>query len=229
MKSLSLNEAVEWRTPIWAPAVSSALERASAILPSNARILEIGYNNGMMSSYMAARYGWNIVGYEIDDSLQLKAETTARKYGMEEKIDFRVCSPEDTLLIKGNYDAVFLKSVLYHISDKAVYRKWIDWLHSVVKDGGLVIAVENGRGGIIDRLYRKIIKRSRWGSFLLFDRWTDQELRKRFGHVDISYFGRFSQFFTSYPKICRIVRRFENRFLPSGSTHCFIASIIACK
>ena len=47
----------------------------------------------------------------------------------------------------GDYDTVFLKSVLYHISDKDNYRNWLDWLHSVVKDGGLVIAVENGRGG----------------------------------------------------------------------------------
>ncbi|MCK4527819.1 methyltransferase domain-containing protein [candidate division WOR-3 bacterium] len=147
MKGPSLNEAVEWRMPIWAPAVSSALDRAAAMLPSDARVLEIGYNSGMMSCYMAAYYGWNIVGYDIADSSRIKAESTARHYGLEGMTDFRICSPDKTLSIQGDYDAVFLKSVLYHISDKAVYRNWLDWLHCIIKDGGVVIAVENGRGG----------------------------------------------------------------------------------
>ena len=57
MTNLFINEAVEWRIPIWAPAVSRALDTAAAILPSDAKILEIGYNSGMMSCYMAAMKG----------------------------------------------------------------------------------------------------------------------------------------------------------------------------
>lgn len=57
MTGPSLNEAVEWRTPIWVLAVSSALDRAATLLPSDARVLEIGYNSGMMSCYMAAMNG----------------------------------------------------------------------------------------------------------------------------------------------------------------------------
>lgn len=147
MSSPILYEAVEWRIPVWVPAVSSALDRAAAMLPSDAKVLEIGYNSGMMSCYIAAWYGWNIVGYDIADSSRIKAEATARRYELEEMTDFRVCSPDETLSIQGDYDAVFLKSVLYHISDKAVYRNWLDWLHSIVKDDGVVIAVENGKGG----------------------------------------------------------------------------------
>ena len=143
----SLNEAVEWRIPIWAPAVSSALDRAADLLPSDAKVLEVGYNSGMMSCYLAGHYGWKIVGYDIADSSRIKAEATARLYGVEGMTDFRICSPDETLSIEGPYNAVFIKSVLYHISDKAVYKSWLDWLHSVVKDGGVVIAVENGRGG----------------------------------------------------------------------------------
>ena len=223
-----LNEAVEWRMPIWAPAVSSALDRAAAMLPSDAKVLEIGYNSGTMSCYMASRYGWNVVGYDIADSSRIKAEETALYYGLEENSDFRVCSPDETLSIKGDYDAVFLKSVLYHISDKGVYRSWLDWLHSVVKDGGVVIAVENG-GGVIDKIYRKNIKRSRWADFLLFDGWVEQKFRQRFRHVDIRYFGRFAQFFTSLPKVCRLIRTFEDRFCPPSADHCFVASVVARK
>jgi cyclopropane fatty-acyl-phospholipid synthase-like methyltransferase len=229
MSNPSLSEAVEWRTPVWVPAVSSALDRAAAILPLNAKVLGIGYNTGMMSCYMAARYGWNIVGYDIYDSSRTKAEEVARHYGLEEMTDFRVCSPDETLSIQGEYDAVFFKSVLYHISDKGVYRNWLNWLNSVIRSGGVVIAVENGRGGMIDRFYRKSLKRSRWADFLLFDGWAEQEFKIIFRNVDIKYFGRFSQFFTPFPKACRLITSLENRFLPPGADHCFIASIVAQK
>ena len=155
MTGLSLNEAVEWRTPIWVLAVSSALDRAAAMLPSNAKVLEIGYNSGMMSCYMAARYGWNIVGYDIYDSAKDRAEETSRRYGLEGMTGFHVCSPDETLFIKGDYDAIFLKSVLYHISDKAVYRSWLDWLHSVVKDGGWLLRSKMERGGCLINFIEK--------------------------------------------------------------------------
>jgi cyclopropane fatty-acyl-phospholipid synthase-like methyltransferase len=116
----TLDEAVEWRVPIWAPAVESALQRAAVLVPSDANVLEVGYNTGMMACYMARHYGWNLVGYDISEALRIKATKTAKSYGLEDKTDFRVCLPDETLLIEGNYDAVFLKSVLYHISDKSV-------------------------------------------------------------------------------------------------------------
>lgn len=223
----TLNEAVEWRMPIWAPAVSSALERAASLLHSDAKVLEVGYNSGMMSCYMASHYGWNLVGYEISGSARKKAVKIAQQYGLEEKCDFYTCLPEKTLTIKGSYDAVFIKSVLYHISDRAVYKHWLDWLHSVVRDRGVIIAVENGKGGVFDRIYRKTVKKSRWASFLLFNRWTEEEFRQRFRYVDIRYFGRFSQFFTPFPKLCRAIRPVEEKFCPANTDHCFVASIVA--
>ncbi|MFA4917421.1 MAG: class I SAM-dependent methyltransferase, partial [Syntrophales bacterium] len=205
MTGPSLNEAVEWRIQIWAPAVSSALEHAACLIPPNAIVLEVGYNTGMMSCYMAARYGWNIVGYEITESSRLKAEKAGRCYGLEEMTDFRVCLPNEMLYVEGPYDAVFLKSVMYHISDKDIYRNWIDWLHDILKDGGVLIAIENGRGGVLDKFYRKKIKRSRWADFLLFNRWVEQEFQRRFRNVNFRYFGRFSQFFTFLPKVCGLI------------------------
>lgn len=225
----SLNESVEWRTPIWEPAVRSALDRAATLLPSDANVLEVGYNTGMMSCHLASHYGWNMVGYDISGSSRMKAVETARHHGLEGKVDFRVCLPEETLTVEGPYDAVFFKSVLYHISDKGVYRCWLDWLHSVVRDGGIVIAVENGKGGLIDRIYRKKFKKSRWADFLLFDRWTEQAFQQRFSHVDIRYFGRFAQFFTPLPKLCKIIQAVEEKCCPANAECCFVASIIAQK
>ena len=225
----TLNEAVEWRLPVWSAAVNSALERATPLLPSDARVLEVGYNTGMMSCYMASHYGWNLVGYDISELSRTKAVKIAQHYDLEKKIDFRVCSAEDTLSIEGTYDAVFLKSILYHISDKSVYRSWLDWLNSIVRDGGVVIAVENGKGGLLDKIYRKNIKKSRWANFLLFDGWAEQEFRQKFRHVDVKYFGRFSQFFTTLPKACSLMRTLENRFCPPSVENCFVASIVAQK
>ena len=227
MRGPALREAVEWRVEIWAPAVENALKKAVTVLPADARILEIGYNSGMMSCYMASQYDWNIVGYDVKESTRVKAEENARKYGLQAKIEFRVCSPRDTISIQGPFDAVFLKSVLYHISNKNFYKSWVDWLHDVVRNGGLVMAIENGKGGLLDKIYRDCIKRSRWAGFILFDSWTETAFRNRFRNVDVKYYGRISQFFSSWPKAFEIVRALEERFLPANSEHCFVASIVA--
>jgi predicted O-methyltransferase YrrM len=229
MNGLTLSEAVEWRTPIWAPAVQHALEHAANLLPSGANVLEVGYNTGMMSCYMASHYRWHLVGYDISESLRTKAVETAQRYRLEDVTDFRVCLPEDTLSISGPYDAVFLKSVLYHITDKAVYRAWLDWLQGVVRDGGVAIVVENGKGGLLDKIYRKRIKKSRWATSLLFDKWAEGEFQKRFRQVDVKCFGRFSHFFTFFPRLCAVAIATEEKLCPPDANHCFVAALVARK
>jgi len=181
----------------------------------------------MMSCYIAEHYGWNLIGYEICVSSRIKAVKNAKNYGLEKKTDFRVCSPEDTFSIEGPYDAVFLKSVLYHISEKSVYRSWLNWICSLLTEGGVLIAVENGKGGYLDRIYRKAIKKSRWASFLLFDTWTKHEFEQRFKQVEVKYFGRYSQFFSPFPRLCSVVRSVEEKLCPPNAKHCFVASVIA--
>ena len=74
MTNPSLNEAVEWRIPIWRPAVSNAFDRAAAMLSSDAKVLEIGYNSGMMSCYLASHYGWNIVTHIVTTQVYFRQE-----------------------------------------------------------------------------------------------------------------------------------------------------------
>lgn len=94
---------------------------------------------------------------------------------------------------------------------------------------GVVIAIENGRGGWLDRIYRKYIRKVRWADFQLFSIWTEEEFCKIFGYVDIEYFGRHSEFFTKFPKICSRVQYFEQKIWPPDAEHCFVSSIVAQK
>lgn len=220
---------MEWRISVWSPVVSDALGRAAPLLRRGARVLELGYNTGMMACYMASRYQWKIVGYDVKTEKQRKASALAEHYGLSDIIDFRVCAPKDTLSIGETYDAVFLKSVLFHISDKTVYRGWLDWLHDRLADEGLLIAIENGKGGLLDVIYRRYIRRSRWTNNLLFDRWTEQCFRERFSDVSVTYFGRYSQFFAYFPSVCRKVQAIERKHFSANVDHCSIVSVLAKK
>ena len=53
----SSDEAIEWRITIWSPATSMDLNRAVALLPSDAKVLRIGYDSGMMFCYIPAMNG----------------------------------------------------------------------------------------------------------------------------------------------------------------------------
>jgi tRNA A58 N-methylase Trm61 len=55
--NLSLEQATEWRYPIWAPAISFTLKIGAKHLGPGSRILELGYNSGLMSIYLAKHYG----------------------------------------------------------------------------------------------------------------------------------------------------------------------------
>lgn len=149
------------------------------------------------------------------------------KYGLEAKTDFRVCPPEDTLSIAGSYDAVFLKSVPYHIPEKSLYIKWLDWLYRILKVKDLLILVENGKGGILDRIYRRFLKGSRWADFVLYDSWVEEELARRFKLMDVKHYGRFSQFFLFSPALFRLIQAIETRLFPPSARHCFVASVVA--
>jgi cyclopropane fatty-acyl-phospholipid synthase-like methyltransferase len=224
-----LESAVEWRVPVWGPAVSRALTEAGKVLPPDSRVLEIGFNTGLMSCYMAAEFGWLITGYDLQERKRARAACHAKKLGLEDRVEFRVCQPSETIALQGPYDAVFVKSVLYHIADPDVYREWLDWMYRVLRPGGLVIAVENGAGSWLDRFFRRRVSRARWSECLLFDEWSATQFRQTFDEVRIWCFGRHSHFFTEIPFLFRAVDAVERRWLPATLNHCFVAAVLASK
>jgi cyclopropane fatty-acyl-phospholipid synthase-like methyltransferase len=225
---LTLEQAVEWRATLWAAATQYALNRAQTVLPVNANVLEIGFNSGLMSCYLAQTFGWKITGYEISHEQIKKAQTNALQYLITDKVNFNYCPPEKTFEIPGEYDAIFLKSILYHNKSQENYKKWIHWLHSKLKPGGVLIAIENGQGHFLDRFYRNQLKNVSWKDNVFYSSAMEAEFKSTFKTTDIAYFGGFSQYLTAAPALCRAIMQIEKLF-PHNADNCFIASIFAQK
>lgn len=224
---ISLSEAIEWRVPIWEPAVSFALEQGSTKLPADSKILEIGYNSGKMSCYMAKHYDWNVIGYEILEEQKIKAQENAKKYQVEDNLNFLTCPPEKTFEIEGEFDGIFLKSILYHNKSLEDYIKWIKWLKTKLKPGGVLMAIENGQGTILDRAYRKYNPRVTWGDNQFFNQTIEQEFRKVFPNITINYYGGISQYFTFNNTLFNCAKGMEKILPLKNSKRAFVASIVA--
>lgn len=227
INKLSLEQATEWRYPIWTPAISFSLEKGSKLLRPGSRVLEIGYNSGLMSIYMAKEFGYHVDGYEVNEQQQINASKLAKRYGVEGKVNFYACPPEKTKdTVNGPYDAIFIKSFLYHNKNLKDYLAWIDWFKSLLKTGGVLMATENGQGNYLSKLYRKkFLKNCTWKENYFFDVKVEEHLKKNFSKVHSKYFGGISQFATSFPNACHFLQKFEN----PDPNNCFVASVTAVK
>ena len=226
-RALSLEEAVEWRVPIWASAVGDALSRATPLLPPGSSVVEIGYGSGLMACYLALRHGWHIVGYEPNLDHQAEARRNAARYGLEGQVEFRVVPEAEMTGVRGQYDGLFVKSVLFHLSDRATYLRWLDWMAGLVRPGGHAVVIENGAGGRLDYLHRRFIRRVFWATHPLHSEWVEEEYRRRFSRVDVTYFGRYSQFLSFNGPLYRLAERVERALAPPTVRRCFVAAIVA--
>ena len=223
---LTLREAVEWRPLVWEPAARWALARAEDVLRPGNTVLEVGYGSGLMSCYLAARYGVTVVGYDIDAGAQRRAGDNARRFGVDHLVDFRHCEAAATLSIDGHYDAVFVKSVLYRVPDAAQYRAWLAWIGDRLADGGAFVAVENARGSRITGLYRRLAypPSREWASLFDDDRLGD--VTAAFGRVEYRCFGRYSQFAEPLPWFGSALFRLDERLRPPLRS-AFVAAVVA--
>lgn len=226
---LNLRSCLEWRPLLWQPAAEAGLSRAALVLRPGATILEIGYASGMMSCYLASTYGAKVVGYDVRPAAQAQALHNRERFGLEDAVDFRLCSPEETLELTGQYDLVFMKSVLYHIAVPDEYRRWLRWTRSVIRPGGCFLALENGSGNALTRATRRWVLRSRYVDRCLFDEARAQDFADTFDLVEIRYFGRYSQFVESVPGLGRAVFTAEQRYAPPTSSAHFVAAITAWR
>jgi cyclopropane fatty-acyl-phospholipid synthase-like methyltransferase len=224
---LALERCLEWRPLDWAPAARAAIESARDLLVPGASLLEVGFQTGMMALHFANRFGVRVTGYDADPAAVGKANANAVRHGLSGSVEFNHCRPEETTRIAGSFDVVFMKSVLVFARDPATYRSWLEWVRSVLRPGGAFIALENGRGEVLTRLYRRHVLKARYVDQCPFDCRRLEDFRKVFDRVDAWHFGRWSQFVGWSRPLHGAVVALENRLFPPTPDVNFVTAIVA--
>lgn len=210
---------------MWERAVSDALPEMRRALKPGSRVLEIGYGDGLLSCYLCQELGCSWTGLDIRDEAERQATDNAARYGLSDRMKFHVCRPEATREQTGQYDAVFIKTVLYSSATLEEYAIWLDWIASVLKLGGCLINFETGRANAFTQLYRRMRGRSYTGLKL----YTGKEERlydERFTIVYRRYYGGISQFFAPLPAMYPLSAAAEERLRPGNADNCFIVAMI---
>lgn len=223
--SLTLEKCLEWRQQDWLPATEAALAAASPYLLPTYRVLEIGYRSGLMACYLASYFGVRVIGYDTEEKVASAARRNAESFGLGDQVDFRWCSPSDTLTLSGSYDAVFVKSVLTSVGDN--YEGWLQWIVSVLRPGGILIAVENGPGIVPIKLVR--ILRKAAGAYYPpspLDPSRLESFANSFDLLNVHCSGRWAPLFGGFPSLHRIVTDLDG-LCPVGPKRSFVTSVVA--
>ena len=213
---------------MWERAVVDALPEMRMHAPSGSHVLELGYGDGLLSCYLCREFGWQVVGLDIDPKAQACAIENASKYNLVGRVEFRCCVPDETRKHKGQYDAVFIKTVLYNSKTLEEYGQWLDLILSVLKPGGVLINFETGRANGMVQAYRRLRKRS-YTDLCLYTKAAEVLYDMRFKILYRRYYGGWSQFFSPVAGLYKLAARFEEAIGERNAGNCFIVSIIAKK
>jgi cyclopropane fatty-acyl-phospholipid synthase-like methyltransferase len=195
------------------------------VLPGS-RVLEISYGDGLLTCHLCQELGWHIVCLEMDGKALRLAQRHARQYRFSNCIEFRCCAPEETLQHCGQYDAVFIKTVLYHSQSLEEYGLWLDWILSVLRPGGVFINFESGRANALTQCYRRLRRRS-YTDLCLYKSDIEALYDSRFEIIDRRYYGGWSQFLAPLSSLYSLGSRIEEALRPRHADNSFIVSIIA--
>jgi SAM-dependent methyltransferase len=101
----------------------------------NTHVLEVGCGVGATACYLAKTYGCDVVGVDLRESMVARANERAQRYGVEDKVEFRIADAQELPFDDALFDAVFCESVATFIEDK---QGVIGEYARVVKPGGYV-------------------------------------------------------------------------------------------
>jgi len=212
---------------MWERIVRESLPAIRTAVPPGSRVLEIGYGDGLLSCCLAAESGWSLVG--LDTSLAAAAASAAaERYGLEKRLDFRGCRPEETRLHHGAYDAVFAKTVLYASESLSEYGTWLDWILSVLRPGGVLISYETGRANELMQIYRRLRRRAYTG-LCLYTSKVEALYDRRFELLFRKHYGGLSQFLSPAPMLYEAAAALEERLARRSADNCFAVAIVARK
>lgn len=211
---------------MWERVLLEAMDSMELLVPAGSRVLEVGYGDGLLSCYLCHRLGWKLVGLESSKAAQHLALQNAERFDIADSVQFQYCSPDETRQHKSQYDAVFVKTVLYNSPTLEEYCRWLDWVLSVLKPGGILVDFETGRANGLTQLYRRL-RRREYTDLCLYTQRVEVLYDARFEIVKRSYYGGWSQFLAPVPRLYTMAASLEEKLQPRHADNCFIVSIIA--
>ncbi len=211
---------------MWERAVREAFPKIRKLVPAGSRVLEVGYGDGLLTCYLCRELGWQVLGLEADREAQSLAELHAKHHGLSDRVEFHSCAPEETRQHTGQYDAVFIKTVLYNSPDLEEYGHWLDWILSVLRPGGVFINFATGRANTLTQWYRRLRGRE-YTDLCLYTSHVEALYDTRFEIIERRFYGGWSQFLAPVPSLYFIASRIEEALRSRHADNSFIVSIIA--
>ncbi len=111
------------------------------------RLLDVGCGWGSLSLHAAEQFGARVVGVTISAEQKRFAEAAARRRGLTDLVEFRLCDYRDAVPHRGaEYDAVASLEMGEHVG-QANYATYAQVLHDAVRPGGRVLVQQMSRTG----------------------------------------------------------------------------------
>lgn len=147
------------------------------------RVLDIGCGMGDLSVQLVENGARYVLGIDISESLLEQAKGRAR----EGVIDFRLQSVEEPIAEK--FDLIAGSSILHHIDYQEILPRFY---RENLNPGGLMMFQEPIGGGILIRLFTKLVPRAHTPDERSFMKSDLNWLRQNFPDVEIVPFNYFS-------------------------------------
>ena len=210
---------------MWSRVMLDALPFIKQYIHVGSSVLEVGYGDGLLSIWLCRKLDIKIIGLDISRDCQITAQSHSKVFGVDDRIKFECCLPEETCRHRGKYDAVFIKTVLYNSKTLQEYGQWLDWILTVLKPEGVLINFESGRANSIVRLYRRLRRRS-YTDLCLYTSEVEELYNDRFNVLYRKYYGGWSQFIAPIGTLYRWAYRMEETIRDRNSDNCFIMAFI---
>jgi ubiquinone/menaquinone biosynthesis C-methylase UbiE len=210
---------------MWDRVVLDALPYIKQYTRVGSHVLEVGYGDGLLSIWLCRELDLKITGLDISRDYQIAAKSHSKEFGVDDRVQFECCLPEETCEHRGQYDAVFIKTVLYSSNTLEEYGQWLDWILSVLKPGGVLINFESGRANSMVQLYRRFRRRS-YTDLCLYTSEVEALYNSRFNVLYRKYYGGWSQFFAPIRTLYRWAYCMEEAIRARNSDNCFVLAFI---
>jgi len=151
-QSLSLDYFVGWGGPSVIRLATKALEIIGTDFTGR-RVLDIGFGHGQMSCLFAL-LGAQVVAVDTHEVSLLEAVAEAKRWGVEDRIQFTVYSGDPQDIQHTDFDIAFTKSVLLLVPE---LEKFLHGLSTKLRSKGQVAFIENGFHNPLSVLGRRIV------------------------------------------------------------------------